>query len=1363
MKKNYFIALLALVCNFAMAQIQQTSYKGAFAPAPTAMWTAGWTNFDPNNASYGVTTVQVSADVTSNTTWTANNVYQLNGLINVRNNATLTIQPGTVIRSSLVASALVITRGAKLIANGTAAAPIVFTSNKDAGSRLRGDWGGIVILGRARYNINNGVNFIEGLTQTVLSEFGGGTTPDDNDNSGILRYVRIEFAGFVFSPNNELNGLTMGAVGKGTTIENVQVSYSNDDSFEWFGGSVNCKNLVAFAGLDDDFDVDSGFKGVVQFGLSIKDPAAADISTSEIFEVDNNATGAETTTAQLAYGDFTSPIFSNITCVGPNARPGVAAPAALHDKALRLRRASRANIYNSIFLDSRRGLSIESVSSNTAYNATTPTAIFKNNTIASPIPLVLDVTPFAGAAGANAATQTWFNASTNVAITTGSAGILTRPYNATSATNYNLITDNIDATGIDYRPASVDARTAASFTDTKLSGLLVIGDAPGVTPTINYCRGVVAPALTANFTETGVSLQWYTKDRNFKFSALGPNVTPGVLDTKDTIVNNLDGTQTITVNGTPDVLVQNVDVFTTTATIPATTVVGTKYFYVAEVNASGAVSNRAQIRVNVAPSPTVALGTITGPTVIGSLGTPVPVTNFGSYVGTTTTATFTVPASTENVLGVPVVTSYFWTLPLGVNLISGQGTNTIVVNFANVPGGVLKIGNIGVQARNAELCGGALKTLAIAATLPAAPRLVMNDPAVPPRMVTVGTVTTSTPVAVTSFARYMGTTTPLNLVATAVIAPSSYVWELPTGVNILPVGSSTTTTVFYNLYPFIGSGLSSAPTGAGNVFYSITTVAYTDGTRIQTGRIRRNARAATAGVGGLPAITAFDNPLTNLTNEGVVVSPAYPITSSTSNVISVNFNGVTSANTFAYDIVNATTGAITPTYVVRIGVRSRNGVGASVTSNAAAVNPPTSSTAVQLRLTAVRPAAPSVIKMTNDVVSTVTAVTVISKFVGTNTPFTLTATPSVLSSSYTWELPAGVNLVSLPSSLSTNVISVDFAGVVPGTTSLYIGVKAVNGIGVSVTSNTLLTPATSSSAKLLKLTATLPAAVSVVAGQIAGVCGNSAYNYTMTASLLANSYVITAPAGSVVTSASNLTNTSNVLATSDLIFTVTYPAGFVATTAAPKSIVISSVNGVGSSLLNKTIALSTLMPAIGVVTGSLAYNSLSGDQIYTVTPVIGATQYVVTLPLGAVLVSQALNVITANYSAVTTATSTLKVVAINACGVSSAIRSIPLSLTTPVARIASNNQEIITVTATEVYPNPSTNVFNIDITASIAGSVQVNVFTFDGNMVSSKSIQLQEGNNTITEDISSLNNGIYFVQIANSSNNEVIVKKMIKQ
>ena len=130
MKKNYFIALFALVCNFAMAQVQQTSYRGAFAPSPTAMWTTGWTNFDPQNADYGTSTVTIASDITSNTTWTAGNVYKLEGLITVRNNATLTIAPGTVIRSAQTASALLIARGAKLIANGTALNPIVFTSNR---------------------------------------------------------------------------------------------------------------------------------------------------------------------------------------------------------------------------------------------------------------------------------------------------------------------------------------------------------------------------------------------------------------------------------------------------------------------------------------------------------------------------------------------------------------------------------------------------------------------------------------------------------------------------------------------------------------------------------------------------------------------------------------------------------------------------------------------------------------------------------------------------------------------------------------------------------------------------------------------------------------------------------------------------------------------------------------------------------------------------------------------------------------------------------------------------------------------------------------------------------------------------------
>lgn len=1317
MKKNYLIVMLALVCNFAMAQVQSTSYRGAFAPS-VPMWTTGWTNFDPQNAVYGTPTVTISSDITSNTTWNASIVYQLNGLITVRNNATLTIPAGTVIRSSQVASALLITRGAKLIANGTAALPIVFTSNNAVGSRNRGDWGGIVMLGKARYNINNGVNFIEGLTQTAITEFGGGTTPDNNDNSGVLRFVRIEYAGFVFSPNNELNGLTMGAVGKGTVIENVQVSYSNDDSFEWFGGSVNCKNLVAFAGLDDDFDVDNGYTGIVQFGLAVKDPLAADISTSEVFEVDNNSGPTDTNTTANPWADFTSGIFTNFTAIGPNLRPNGAStfvtPSSLHDRSLRLRRNSRVNIYNSIFLDSRRGLHIETLSSNAAY--VNNDARFKNNTIAGQslaIALAFTNTTTSSVPTTAAATA-WFNSAANAnTLNTSSAGILVNPYNGIDATNYKLVGEAVTATStavgaIDYRPSS---STGADFTDNKLLGLLVAAGAPGVTSPLQYCKGVVAPALIANLSATGVSLRWYTS---------AAAITPTT-------------------------------VFTTTNPVPATSAVGFKSYFVREVDASGAVSNVATIVVETQASPTVALGSITSTvTVGGAAATPA----VGIYIGTATTLTYTVPASTE--VG---VTGYLWTVPAGANIISGQGTNTIVVNYLNVPAGIFKVGNIAVQALNATLCGGAIKTLAITAALPAAPAaIVLNDGSTR----TNATTGITTNVAVTSFAKYMGTTTPLTVVATPVVGAQSYVWELPTGVNI-----TTQTTVasdvtrFYNLFPFQAiSALTTAPSTAGNVFYEIRTITYTDGTSVATGRLRQNARAAT---GGLPAIALRNVELTNATNEGVVINPAYPITRSTSNVLNVNFAGVTSGNTFNF----LTTAAVpVSTNRMRIGVKSVTGVGASITANTTAVSPLTSSTAKLLTLSAVSPAAPGAIKMTDGV--SATAITTISRFVGTNTVFTLTATPSVLASSYSWELPAGVNLVSgaLTGSAS-NVITVNFAGVPAATPAVYIGVRGVNGIGSSVTVN--VAPNAGSSAKLLKLTAVVPAAVAVVTGQFAGVCGGSSYNYTIpTASLLATSYVVTAPTGSIVTSASNLTNNTNVLSTTDLSFTVVYPAGFVATVASPQTLVVAAVNGVGSSL-NKTYPLSTLVPALGTVSstgGITTFNQGLTAKVFTVVTNSLFTSYTWTASNGAVITAgQGSSSITVDFSGVvgtlSSTTSVITVVGNTACASSAPKVS---TLRYNVAATARVRQEVAAVTATEVYPNPVSSALNVDVTAANAGTVEVSVYSLDGTLiVSPKSIEVQAGANTVTENVSGLNSGIYILQIVNPSNGEVITKKLIKE
>ena len=229
-------------------------YIGAFG---TTDWTAGWSNFDPQNKVYAATDVTIPAgSITTNTTWTKNHIYLLTGYVFVNDGVTLTIEPGTVIRGDKTSKAtLIVSQGGKLVANGTVAEPIVFTSNQPVGSRAAGDWGGVILLGKAPINPIGGTATIEG--GVGLSAVYGGT--DANDNSGSLQYVRIEFPGVAYATDNEINGLTLGGVGSGTTIDNIEVIYSGDDSYEWFGGTVNCKHLIAIAGVDDDFDTDFGY------------------------------------------------------------------------------------------------------------------------------------------------------------------------------------------------------------------------------------------------------------------------------------------------------------------------------------------------------------------------------------------------------------------------------------------------------------------------------------------------------------------------------------------------------------------------------------------------------------------------------------------------------------------------------------------------------------------------------------------------------------------------------------------------------------------------------------------------------------------------------------------------------------------------------------------------------------------------------------------------------------------------------------------------------------------------------------------------------------------------------------------------
>ena len=286
-------------------------------------------------------------NITSNVTLNAGTRYILKGFVYVKAPATLTIPAGTVIYGDKATTGtLIVERGAKLNANGTANQPIIFTSRLAPLQRGPGDWGGIILLGKARINTVSGADTaaIEGLPGTIAPAYYGGQ--DDNDNSGVLRYMRIEFPGINLTgvSGNEINGLTMGGVGRGTITEYIQVSYCGDDSFEWFGGTVNGKYLISYKGVDDDFDMDNGFRGRLQFLLGIKDSNIADVSGSHGFEVDNNANSPNNFN-----GPRTQPLLSNATMIGPK-RDTSSVVNPNHKRGFHIRRNMLGSWYNSVIM-----------------------------------------------------------------------------------------------------------------------------------------------------------------------------------------------------------------------------------------------------------------------------------------------------------------------------------------------------------------------------------------------------------------------------------------------------------------------------------------------------------------------------------------------------------------------------------------------------------------------------------------------------------------------------------------------------------------------------------------------------------------------------------------------------------------------------------------------------------------------------------------------------------------------------------------------------------------------------------------------------------------------------------------------------
>lgn len=418
----------------------------------------------------------LSGTIKTDITLKSGKTYTLRGIVYVTDGAVLTIEPGTtIVGDKSSRGTLVITRGSRIEANGTVDKPIVFTSSEGSNAKA-GDWGGIVLLGRARTNasfngtaglgeaeggINNGDGY--GL-------FGGA---DDNDNSGALQYVRIEYAGYAFLPDKELNGLSMYAVGKGTKISYVEVIYAADDSFEWFGGTVNCDHLIAYKGLDDEFDTDNGFSGKVQFGIGIRDSAIADVSGSNGFESDNDAAGSTLTPK-------TSAVFANMTLVGPRQNSNNVGNALFRNGA-QIRRNSSLSVINSVLLGWPTGLLIDaSTGRPTDLNITSDNTLkWAGNIIAGcTTPLKYSASNAAPTGWSLADLTAWHNTpayKNSILSNTSDAGYAA-PYNYTNPDFTPTNNAAVLTLGIDYSDPkltglkSVDYRGAIGLNDTWYKG-----------------------------------------------------------------------------------------------------------------------------------------------------------------------------------------------------------------------------------------------------------------------------------------------------------------------------------------------------------------------------------------------------------------------------------------------------------------------------------------------------------------------------------------------------------------------------------------------------------------------------------------------------------------------------------------------------------------------------------------------------------------------------------------------------------------------------------------------------------------------------------------------------------------------------
>ncbi|MEZ4448618.1 MAG: hypothetical protein R3B09_03995 [Nannocystaceae bacterium] len=262
--------------------------------------TASDTNDTSDTAGDCSSPQDVSGNIEADTEWSCDVV--LSGIITVQNNAVLTVKPGVTVYGKS-GSALVISQGSRMEAVGTAEEPIVFTSSQAEGTRNRGDWGGVVFLGNSYTNLDGGTGLAEGLENNAT--YGGGASPDNAYSCGTLKYVRVEFAGFELTTDNELNGITFYSCGTGTTVDHVQVHMGDDDGIEAFGGSFNMTHLVITGAADDSIDLDQGFAGMIQWVFIQHDPADGNY----VFEISDQDVNLDALPR-------TKPKIANVTAIG---------------------------------------------------------------------------------------------------------------------------------------------------------------------------------------------------------------------------------------------------------------------------------------------------------------------------------------------------------------------------------------------------------------------------------------------------------------------------------------------------------------------------------------------------------------------------------------------------------------------------------------------------------------------------------------------------------------------------------------------------------------------------------------------------------------------------------------------------------------------------------------------------------------------------------------------------------------------------------------------------------------------------------------------------------------------------------------